>query len=189
MVSFCFCIVFQDLRNETRSVALSICMNLCLSYHWCLNRQTCMILYNTNLTLKRRLIYWYTKSTSYYTTKKLNPLLPHQDSSPKGKILDSRATKGAEPELGLNKPVTKTATQRLRNGSRWRIDLGRWKRQILREEKFATVAMQEWFFPRPSPNRHKEKLQYFLVLNKISSGTTVYAPSHTWFQHLPCLLL
>lgn len=180
------------------SVALSIYMSLCLSYHWCLNGQTCMILYHTNLTLKRRLIYWYTnqhlitqqrnKKSRIYRSN-LNPLLPHQDSSPKGKILDSRATKGAEPELGLNKPVTKTATQRIWNGSRWRIDLGRWKRQILREEKFAIVTMQEWIFPRPSPNRHKEKLQYFLVLHKISSGTTVYAPSHTRFQHLSCLLL
>ena len=100
----------------------------------------------------------------------------------------SRATKGAKTELGLHRPVTETAAVDLRNsrvgGRPWRR-----KRVGLREEEVAVSAVHGRLLSRPPPHRNEEQLQNLLVIHQIRRRLAHNAPSRTWFQHLPNLLL
>lgn len=117
-------------------------------------------------------------------TKTLNPLVLTtqpliQKKSRIRRSSQSRATKGAKTELGLHRPVTKTAAVDLRNsrvgGWPWR----RRKRVGLREEEVAVSAVHGRLLSRPPPHRNKEQFQNLLVLHQIRRRLAHYAPSRT----------
>lgn len=100
-------------------------------------------------------------------------------------VSHSGATVGAEAELRLHPPITKTTPQSLRRG----ISVGRRERIGLGEEELAIVTVHDGLFSGPPPYGDEEDLQNLLVVNEITRRPARYAPARTGFQHLPDLLL